>query len=343
MFTITASDVNEAYVLGMTLLASSYTSQPSRDGDVLMCPEPVTTHYRNPQSRVLFARKRDANPFFHLFEALWMLTGAKDVTVPAYFVRRMAMYSDNGRDFHGAYGYRWRHAMQGEGANGFDQLGMIIRLLQHNPNDRRVILSVWDAQSDLGDPSKDIPCNTQVKFDIRDGRLCMVVFNRSNDIIMGAYGANAVQFSILQEYLAAMIGVKMGWYEQVSTNYHAYQRDWVRFWPEVEKLSHYQAPQTPYEQGIKIVPLVSHPETFDEEIHFVIDMVRRNMHLTVAPIHNTFLETIALPMYTAYQFYRNDQPELAAAYLGEVIEEEGYIDWLVAGQDWMRRRIKQEG
>src|SRR5690606_27170488 len=36
------------------------------------------------------------------------------------------------------------------------------------------------------------------------------------------FGANAVHFSILQEYMAAHIGVPMGVYRQVSNNLHLY-------------------------------------------------------------------------------------------------------------------------
>ena len=45
---------------------------------------------------------------------------------------------------------------------------------------------------------------------IKNGRLQMTVHCRSNDIIWGTYGANAVHFSILQEYVAARIGVDLG-------------------------------------------------------------------------------------------------------------------------------------
>jgi hypothetical protein len=53
--------------------------------------------------------------------------------------------------------------------------------------------------------------------------LDMMITCRSNDIVYGAYGANAVHFSILQEYMAGRIGVEVGKMEQVSFNYHAYR------------------------------------------------------------------------------------------------------------------------
>ena len=37
-------------------------------------------------------------------------------------------------------------------------------LLRDNPNERRVVLQIWDAQHDLGTQSKDIPCNLMIKL-----------------------------------------------------------------------------------------------------------------------------------------------------------------------------------
>ena len=51
----------------------------------------------------------------------------------------------------------------------------------------------------------------------------MTVCCRSNDIIWGAYGANAVQFSILQQYIADRLEIEMGPYVQISDSFHAYK------------------------------------------------------------------------------------------------------------------------
>jgi thymidylate synthase len=52
--------------------------------------------------------------------------------------------------------------------------------------------------------------------------LDLTVLCRSNDVVWGAYGANAVHFSVLQEYLAGRIGVDVGVMYQFSNNYHGY-------------------------------------------------------------------------------------------------------------------------
>src|SRR5690606_6235064 len=140
--------------------------------------------------------ERDANPFLHFFESLWMLAGRNDVDYMTRLVRRFAAYSDDGKTFNGAYGYRWRKWF------GRDQLQQIIGALRSNPQDRRCVLGMWDAGHDLGLQSADLPCNTHIYFRIQDDRLNMTVCNRSNDAIWGAVGANVVHMSFLQEYMA---------------------------------------------------------------------------------------------------------------------------------------------
>lgn len=137
---------------------------PSRNGTVLKFPEPVMVVYERPWERVLFNTARDCNPFFHLYEALWMLAGRDDVKTLAWFNSRIGDYSDDGKRFHAAYGCRWRRHF------GFDQLPHIIDELKREATSRRVVLQMWDAPHDLGVTiqTKDKPCNTHAYFAIRE-------------------------------------------------------------------------------------------------------------------------------------------------------------------------------
>ena len=64
--------------------------------------------------------------------------------------------------------------------------------------------------------------NTNIYFKIRENKLKMTVCCRSNDMLWGAYGVNVVHMSVLQEYMATMIGVEMGEYRQISDSFHIY-------------------------------------------------------------------------------------------------------------------------
>src|SRR5690554_4488682 len=132
--------------------------QDSRNGKVIRVIEPVTIQHRSPLNRVLFNQERDCNPFFHLFEAMWMLAGRNDLAPLQYFVSTFGQFSDDGKTLNGAYGYRWRHAPemftgfdteQTYERNSYDQLNVIIEELRNNPDSRRCVLQMWNVQDDL--------------------------------------------------------------------------------------------------------------------------------------------------------------------------------------------------
>lgn len=209
-------NVNHAFAeIFWRMKSMSLRPEPTRNGPAIAYPEPVTTVYLQPVERVLFHAGRDANPVFHLMESIWMLAGRKDVGFLTQFNRRMKDFSDDGVEFNAAYGYRWRKHF------GIDQLQEIIELLRREPTTRQAVMQIWDS-ADLTKSSKDKACNTQIIFDVRQNKLNMTVFNRSNDIWWGAYGANAVHFSFLQEFVAAAVGRNVGVYRQISNNLHLY-------------------------------------------------------------------------------------------------------------------------
>jgi hypothetical protein len=329
--------VNEGYREGMSLLNQYHVREESRYGSVLVTPQPVTTHYEYPYQRVLFNAKRDANPFFHLIESLWMLAGRNDCELLTYLLPRMGEFSDDGVTFHAPYGHRWRHWHEDYPTehNYSDQIANVIEILRRNPKDRRCIIQMWDPARDLNRSGKDFPCNVSIKVEIDwTGRLNIYVFNRSNDIIFGTYGANMVQMSVLLEYLAAQIGVDMGVYEQISTNFHAYSDVWERKWPLVED------EEIPL---AKPTPIVTHPESFDEENNYVIEILTKNKVISpqiTSEMRNHLFERVVEPMMWAYGLYRNNQLEDAFSVMNESILKYGRYDWLVAGGEWLNRRIK---
>lgn len=343
MQVIRARNINDALVKGVELMRTDAVKQASRNGNTLEYPEPVCTVYERPLERVLFDKKRDANPFFHLLESLWMLAGRRDVAWLKRILPRMAEYSDDGVVFNAAYGYRWRNQFSLETAGSTsltDQLSVIVRLLRADYDSRRAVLQIWDAEADLGANSKDLACNTQAMFKIRDGRLNMLVSNRSNDMIWGCYGANAVHFSMLLEYMAACIGVEPGTYRQVSDSFHAYDETWGKV-ADIDQ--HYQG--DPYERGeVKPYPLAAAPEIFDAELLRWLEKPPDAMSLAqweeearVGSWRNPFFIRVATPMYQAYFAYK-ERKDCDAA--DQWLDRCAATDWQRAGQEWLQRRMQ---
>jgi thymidylate synthase len=218
MHVILVRNVNDAYVDGLWCLKVNGIEEETRNGPVVAANAPVCTIYKNPMERVLFDEERNANPFFHLYECVWMLAGSNAVEPLAYYNKKMKEFSDDRMIFHGAYGHRWRKHF------GLDQLEEIILVLKSEKYTRRAVLAMWDPVADLGSKGKDIPCNTHIYFRVMPGdRLDMTVCCRSNDVIWGAYGTNAVHFSYLQEFIAGAAGLLVGRLYQISNNFHIYK------------------------------------------------------------------------------------------------------------------------
>jgi hypothetical protein len=337
MITVRCTNVNTGYVKGLHELAMLHVRVPSRNGPVLQMPEAFATHYAKPVERVLFDAQRDANPFFHLVEALWMLDGHCTVAPLDYYVPRMKDFSDDDLTFHGAYGHRWRHAF------GTDQIATVIAMLRSDATTRRAVITMWDAESDLNVASKDLPCNLVVSVQREGTRLNMCVYNRSNDAIMGHYGANVVHFSLLQEYLALMVGCNVGWYEQVTANLHAYERDWNRYWPLVERFPFNRYDSIANGRRVFAKRLITTPETFDSECTNFMDTLTRFHEVTSwnSNAHhyaNPFLSHVAAPMTEAYKAYRDEDIPRALGVLNEARQFDGSVDWLIAGIEWLERR-----
>jgi hypothetical protein len=350
MKVIEVRNVNHALTEGLAYLLLHGVEEASRNGSVIVAPGPVTTVYTHPQERVLFSPLRDANPFFHLMEALWMMAGRNDVQWPVQFNSKFGQFSDDGATFHGAYGFRWRHWF------GYDQLDIIVKELRKNPTSRRCVLAMWDAsewhykpeghnaegsniEGDLHtavNNGKDVPCNTHAYLDVRGGRLNITVCCRSNDALWGAYGANAVHFSVLQEVMAAAVGVPVGVYTQVSNNFHAYTDVFNRekLWQLVEdgrKHDLYTAPVfhklIPSRSTIPLVNTTS-DVWFDDLRHFIL-----NPTLTTA-FEDQFFVNVAAPMYLCYQAKK--AKDLVASY--DWCRQIEPSDWRVACHNWLDRR-----
>jgi len=348
---INATNVNDALAKGIRYLVKEGIPEDSRNGAVLVAPGPVTTIYSKPWQRVLFSPLRDANPFFHLMESLWMLAGRNDVAFVAKFAKNMATYSDNGKTLWGAYGWRWRKFF------GHDQIDIVVAELNKNPSSRRCVLAMWNAMITTEDSGydikyddlsvatrggKDVPCNTHIYFDVRGEKLNMTVCNRSNDIWWGAYGANAVHMSILQEYVANRLGVEIGVYTQISNNYHLYTGVVPYLHPldiaATDKLlfdigQHNLYPTLPQHYGLGATGKAWDASL--EQFFYSQDLDEHPM-----PGEHVFFTEVARPMLRAW-LHRKDGNLYKCYNNIQLIKAE---DWRAACQAWVYRRevAKQE-
>lgn len=332
VYQVTAENVNDAYQSGLNLLKQMGRREDTRNGPALVMDQPVVTQYSAPWERVLFDEERDANPFLHLFEAIWMLAGRNDAAYLVNFAKNFANYAEPDGRIHGAYGHRWREHFDR------DQLDAVVSELRRDSGSRQAVLTMWDPDADLGNVElRDRPCNTHVYFRLRPlGQLIeavehegiptrvldMTVCCRSNDMVWGAYGANAVHFSFLLEYMACRLGVSMGTYYQVSNNFHGYNST-------LDKLEPKQFGSQPYaEDRVYWVPAFTMPETLDQDI-------RNFMRAPFDGVFgNQWFHHTAQTMLWAHRSYKSGDFSSAFAMLDNVQSP----DWRIAAGQWLARR-----
>lgn len=222
MRTIQAYGINESFVKTSNLFVTDGVIEDTRNGPACTIPGPLCIQINDPFQCYLSPELREVHPFFQFFEPLWVLSGEEDLKHIGQFVKNVYSYSDDGRTWRGAYGPRLRKYF------GRDQIKLAIETLRNNPESRHAVLSIWDPATDgLGTVSKDHPCNDMIMFRAHKRgpfsyTLDMTVINRSNDSIWGFHLSNMPTFSLLLNYVAAELGMRVGRYFHISNNFHYY-------------------------------------------------------------------------------------------------------------------------
>jgi malonyl CoA-acyl carrier protein transacylase len=323
--------VNQALSQALLSLQDRHQVRDSRNGPVVAFHEPVMTTYRNPMERVVFSPMRDANPFFHLTEAMWMLAGKRTLAELTPIVKRMADFSDDGSTLYGAYGYRWRRAF------GTDQLADIATEIKKDPTTRRAVLSMWDPRGDhqkAFSGGKDVPCNTHVYFDARDGKLNMTVCCRSNDLLWGCYGANVVHFGFLLEYMAAATNLPIGVYRQFSNDLHVYTDKLAL--ADFGTLAADVAKHDWYRDGIGYQCLLDDGETVEEVDEDINAFFDAKSDFDVQEYNTSFFNFTMVPAMLAWRGWKYRAVSETA-----VLEHAKRIqapDWRLACTEWLDRR-----
>ena len=317
----------------------AYTCE-SRNGPVLRLPGITTVQILNPKQHVCLYAKRDANPFFHLIEALAMLSGRNSVNLLSWLASNMKNYSDDGVRFNAFYGERAR-------VTWGDQLKAVVQELVNNPESRQAVVNLWDP-ADLLRRTKDKACNLCMIFSIENGRLDMTTFNRSNDSVWGfVTGANIVHLPFFQEYIAAFLDLPMGVWNHASANMHVYQKN--NTFPLLTEDKLWRKNPYDYLTHCKLFSSVSDLPDFDKHLATFMDMTTAAVHqntLDFCPLVPKsgapyFINHVALPMFNVIALYKHIKSKGGQVPYEEIepwIERVRATDWQEAAILWMKSR-----
>ncbi len=349
-------------------------------------PRGKLTHEIQPGCHTLYtpAKKlsstpgRRANPFFSMAESLWIIAGRGDSEWVSTFNNKLNEFQlDEGHtDYNAPYGRRIRFANKHRNEEltlnkvvffnmkkipQVDQLLHCYLSLKKDPDSRQAVVSLWNPLMDyVLHETKDRPCNTTIYFKIRNNKLNMTVCNRSNDVHLGLYGVNFVQFSRIQEFMAASLNVGIGTYTHLSDSLHIYDDsqhtknileskydfDIYKF-VEPKFLTHelFKNEYKGYHLGGHIVePKYFEPnlndflsiadQVIDESINF-----RKNGVSLIARFCKTEYALNCYRYLTAYDYYKEKKYEECLEVLKNVFEY-GFKDWAILGLEFCMRNIE---
>ena len=242
MFAAEYEGINNFLVEASKLLLKYGVERKTRNQICYELPEPFMFKIPNPTARWVTIPDRKWNSFLPYAESLWLASGRNDMAFITRYLRRMNDFSDDKISMRGGYGPRLRYfdgtivdyavsSSYKPKSDSVDQFRYIVDSFDSDPYTRRAIINIDDTMKDEYDDdgnfkdTLDVPCTRLLHFqrDASTGKLNLTVFMRSNDFLWGASAVNIFNFTFMQEYFAAILGLEVGSYYHIADNFHFYE------------------------------------------------------------------------------------------------------------------------
>jgi thymidylate synthase len=142
-----------------------------------------------------------------IHELLWFLKGDTNV---AYLREHGVTIWDEWADANGelgpVYGYQWRSWPAPDGRH-IDQISQVLQELKRNPDSRRMLVSAWNV-ADIP-RMKLAPCHAFFQFYVAQGKLSLMLYQRSADFFLGV-PFNIASYALLALMMAQVCGLRPG-------------------------------------------------------------------------------------------------------------------------------------
>lgn len=243
MHSETYTGINSFLVGASKLLIEEGRRREVRGSVCYELPEPFLFKITEPTAREVTIPERKWLKALPYAESLWIASGRNDLGYITHYLTRMADFSDDGVYMRGGYGPRYRdydgssqdyhiETINVRQKGAVDQLRYVIECFKKDIETRRAVISFGDPMKDDFDEngnlkeSRDIPCTRELHFIKQPGtnKLNLIVKMRSNDLIWGASAVNIFNYTFMQEYVSAILGLEIGNYYHLADNLHYYER-----------------------------------------------------------------------------------------------------------------------
>lgn len=212
---VEADSIDNAWMKWYDFLCSDDMSEESRDGEVVGEIINAITVIKDPTQNIMKNDIRKLSMKYAIGEMLWYLSANNKLSEIQKYTKGWDRMTDDGITVNSNYGYCVMKKY------GFDQLEFVINELKKNPNSRRAVIHIKEPSDK---PSNDVNCTVCLQFFIREDKLYMTTYMRSNDIWFG-FPYDVFQFTCLQIYLSMVLEVELGTYTHIAGSLHLYKRN----------------------------------------------------------------------------------------------------------------------
>lgn len=211
---VSVDNANQAFDYWYNMLTTDMEKEESRDGEVVGEVINAVTVIKDP-TRNICDGTRSMNMRYAVGEFLWYMSARNTLKSIQNITSAWDRMSDDGETVNSNYGYCIAYKY------GFNQLDYVYNLLKENPNTRQAVIHIKTADEK---PSKDVNCTVCLQFFIRNNKLHLTTYMRSNDLWMG-FPYDVFQFTNLQIMLAMSLGIEIGTYTHIAGSLHLYARN----------------------------------------------------------------------------------------------------------------------
>lgn len=194
---------------------------------------PITIISHDPRKRLFGHSIRKDVSIFTYIEGLWILLGEETPNRVVHYVKNMANYvNEKTGVFDGAYGPRLKWVLKQRGVKPgvnmyLNQLEECYKRLKDDLNSRRAVAIINNPIYDWNIQSKDIPCTILYQFLIRNNKLNMITYMRSQDAWLGLV-YDTGEFQWFQEIMAGWLNLEVGTYTHINGSLHLYKQHWEK-------------------------------------------------------------------------------------------------------------------
>jgi thymidylate synthase len=211
-------NVDQAFSHWYDILSNLNESLESRDGEVAGEVINAVTVINDPTRCIMTNGVRKMPMRYAVGEMLWYLSGNNNLCEIQKYTKAWDRMSDDGKTVNSNYGYCIKYKY------GFDQWEYVKKLLSEDSNTRQAVLHIKTAELNK---SKDVNCTVCCQFFIRDKKLYMTTYMRSNDLWMG-FPYDVFQFTAMQILMSMQLGIELGTYTHIAGSLHLYKRNVIK-------------------------------------------------------------------------------------------------------------------